>query len=181
MSVIGYLFLDSHAGFSRPCLPSSASPKRCLRCLLRKIGFDYSAPERQGQVQGQMASALGIGFTLGPLLGGFIGKWLGAERALSALRRARSARAYSRPARRRAPLSSSRHGLIDDSMARRHEPASQTRFSRFLSRHLPVVLFSRRRDPRGFSISRRKPARHRFGSGRHHGGDFPPDRHLRPL
>src|SRR5262249_23507024 len=44
---------------------------------LRKIGFDQSAPERQGRVQGQMASALGIGFTLGPLLGGFVGKWLG--------------------------------------------------------------------------------------------------------
>jgi DHA1 family multidrug resistance protein-like MFS transporter len=46
---------------------------------LRKIGFDQSAPERQGQVQGQMASALGIGFTLGPVLGGFIGKWLGPD------------------------------------------------------------------------------------------------------
>ncbi|HYA29309.1 MAG TPA: MFS transporter, partial [Acidobacteriota bacterium] len=45
----------------------------------RKIGFDQSAPERQGRVQGQMASALGIGFTLGPLLGGFVGKWLGPE------------------------------------------------------------------------------------------------------
>jgi FSR family fosmidomycin resistance protein-like MFS transporter len=44
---------------------------------LRKIGFDYSTPERQGRVQGQMASALGIGFTLGPLLGGFVGKWWG--------------------------------------------------------------------------------------------------------
>lgn len=46
---------------------------------LRKIGFDQSSPERQGQVQGQMASALGVGFALGPLLGGFVGKWLGAE------------------------------------------------------------------------------------------------------
>lgn len=46
---------------------------------LRKIGFDQSSPERQGQVQGQMASALGIGFALGPLLGGFVGKWLGAD------------------------------------------------------------------------------------------------------
>ena len=46
---------------------------------LRKIGFDQSPPERQGRVQGQMASALGIGFTLGPLLGGFVGKWLGPD------------------------------------------------------------------------------------------------------
>ena len=46
---------------------------------LRKIGFDQSAPERQGRVQGQMASALGIGFTLGPILGGFVGKWLGPD------------------------------------------------------------------------------------------------------
>jgi DHA1 family multidrug resistance protein-like MFS transporter len=46
---------------------------------LRKIGFDQSAPGRQGRVQGQMASALGIGFTLGPLLGGLVGKWLGPD------------------------------------------------------------------------------------------------------
>ena len=46
---------------------------------LRKIGFDQSAPERQGRVQGQMASALGIGFTSGPLFGGFVGKWLGPD------------------------------------------------------------------------------------------------------
>ncbi len=46
---------------------------------LRKIGFDQSSPERQGRVQGQMASALGIGFSLGPLLGGFVGQWLGAD------------------------------------------------------------------------------------------------------
>jgi MFS family permease len=46
---------------------------------LRKIGFDQSPPDRQGRVQGQMASALGIGFTLGPLLGGFVGKWLGPD------------------------------------------------------------------------------------------------------
>lgn len=46
---------------------------------LRKIGFDQSAPGRQGQVQGQMASALGIGFTLGPVLGGFVGRWLGPD------------------------------------------------------------------------------------------------------
>ena len=148
---------------------------------LRKIGFDQSAPERQGQVQGQMASALGIGFTLGPLLGGFVGKWLGRERALSALRRARSARADSRLARRRASLSSSRHGLIDNSVARRHEAAPQTCFSRFMPGDLPVVLFSRRRDARGVSLSRRKPARHRFGNRRHHGVDLAPDRHLRPL
>jgi predicted MFS family arabinose efflux permease len=46
---------------------------------IRKIGFDQSAPERQGRVQGQMASALGIGFALGPVLGGFVGKWLGPD------------------------------------------------------------------------------------------------------
>jgi predicted MFS family arabinose efflux permease len=49
---------------------------------LRKIGFDQSTPERQGQVQGQLASALGIGFTLGPLLGGFVGKWWGSDALL---------------------------------------------------------------------------------------------------
>ena len=46
---------------------------------LRKVGFDQAAPERQGRVQGQMASALGIGFTVGPLLGGFVGKHMGPD------------------------------------------------------------------------------------------------------
>lgn len=44
---------------------------------IRKIAFDQSSPERQGRIQGQVATALGIGFTLGPLLGGIVGKWFG--------------------------------------------------------------------------------------------------------
>ena len=46
---------------------------------LRKIAFDLSPPERQGRIQGQVASALGIGFTLGPALGGVVGAWWGPE------------------------------------------------------------------------------------------------------
>lgn len=78
MSVIGYLFLDSMPVFLT-VFTIFGLTEAMFALSLRKIGFDYSAPERQGQVQGQMASALGIGFTLGPLLGGFIGKWLGAS------------------------------------------------------------------------------------------------------
>jgi predicted MFS family arabinose efflux permease len=78
MSVIGYFFLDSMAVFLTVFTVFGLT-EAMFALSLRKIGFDYSSPERQGQVQGQMASALGIGFTLGPLLGGFIGKWLGAS------------------------------------------------------------------------------------------------------
>ncbi len=78
MSVIGYLFLDSMPVFL-VVFTIFGLTEAMFALSLRKIGFDYSTPERQGQVQGQMASALGIGFTLGPLLGGFIGKWLGAS------------------------------------------------------------------------------------------------------
>lgn len=78
MSVTGYFFLDSMPVFLT-VFTIFGLTEAMFALSLRKIGFDYSAPERQGQVQGQMASALGVGFTLGPLLGGFIGKWLGAS------------------------------------------------------------------------------------------------------
>lgn len=78
LSVIGYLFLDVMPVFLL-VFTIFGLTEAMFALSLRKIGFDQSAPERQGQVQGQMASALGIGFTLGPLLGGFIGKWLGAN------------------------------------------------------------------------------------------------------
>src|SRR3990172_3362857 len=61
------------------CQTAGSSGAAMFALSLRKIGFDQSAPEQQGKVQGQMASALGIGFTLGPLLGGFVGKWLGSN------------------------------------------------------------------------------------------------------
>ena len=78
MSVVGYLFLDVMPVFLA-IFAIFGLTEAMFALSLRKIGFDYSAPERQGKVQGQMASALGIGFTLGPLLGGFVGKWLGAN------------------------------------------------------------------------------------------------------
>ena len=76
MSVVGYLFLDVMPVFLI-VFTIYGLTEAMFALSLRKIGFDYSSPERQGQVQGQMASALGVGFTLGPLLGGFVGKWLG--------------------------------------------------------------------------------------------------------
>jgi predicted MFS family arabinose efflux permease len=76
MSIIGYLFLDSMPVFLTVFTVFGLT-EAMFALSLRKIGFDYSTPENQGKVQGQMASALGVGFTLGPLLGGFIGKWLG--------------------------------------------------------------------------------------------------------
>lgn len=78
MSVIGYMFLDVMPVFLA-VFTIYGLTEAMFALSLRKIGFDQSVPERQGQVQGLMASALGIGFTLGPLLGGFIGKWLGVN------------------------------------------------------------------------------------------------------
>jgi predicted MFS family arabinose efflux permease len=78
MSVIGFMFLDVMPVFLT-VFTIYGLTEAMFALSLRKIGFDQSAPERQGQVQGMMASALGIGFTLGPLLGGFIGKWLGVN------------------------------------------------------------------------------------------------------
>jgi len=78
MSVIGYLYLDVMPVFL-VVFTIYGLTEAMFALSLRKIGFDQSAPEQQGKVQGQMASALGIGFTLGPLLGGFVGKWLGSQ------------------------------------------------------------------------------------------------------
>jgi predicted MFS family arabinose efflux permease len=77
-SVVGYLFLDAMPVFLVVWTVFGLT-EAMFALSLRKIGFDQSAPGRQGRVQGQMASALGIGFTLGPLLGGFVGKWLGPD------------------------------------------------------------------------------------------------------
>jgi predicted MFS family arabinose efflux permease len=77
-SAVGYLFLDIMPVFVGVWILFGLT-EAMFALALRKIGFDQSAPERQGRVQGQMASALGIGFTLGPLLGGFVGKWLGPD------------------------------------------------------------------------------------------------------
>ena len=77
-SAVGYLFLDTVSVFVVVWIIFGLT-EAMFALALRKIGFDQSAPERQGRVQGQMASALGVGFTLGPLLGGFVGKWLGPD------------------------------------------------------------------------------------------------------
>jgi predicted MFS family arabinose efflux permease len=78
MSVIGYMFLDVMPVFLA-VFTIYGLTEAMFALTLRKIGFDHSAPEREGQVQGLMASALGVGFALGPLVGGFVGKWLGAN------------------------------------------------------------------------------------------------------
>jgi MFS transporter, DHA1 family, multidrug resistance protein len=78
ISLVGHFYLDI-MGVFLGVFAVYGLTEAMFALSLRKIGFDYSSPERQGRVQGQMASALGIGFTLGPLLGGFIGKWLGAK------------------------------------------------------------------------------------------------------
>lgn len=76
MSVVGYLFLDTMFVFLL-VFAAYGLTEAMFALSLRKIGFDQSAPEQQGRVQGLMASALGVGFTIGPLLGGFVGKWFG--------------------------------------------------------------------------------------------------------
>src|SRR5678816_4154903 len=77
-SIVGYAFIDAMPVFTATWIVYGLT-EAMFALSLRKIGFDQSAPEQQGKVQGQMASALGIGFTLGPLLGGFVGKWLGTN------------------------------------------------------------------------------------------------------
>jgi predicted MFS family arabinose efflux permease len=80
-SIVGYLFRDAMPVFLTAWTIFGVT-EAMFALSLRKIGFDQSPPERQGQVQGQMASALGIGFTIGPLLGGFVGRWLGPDALL---------------------------------------------------------------------------------------------------
>jgi predicted MFS family arabinose efflux permease len=75
-SIVGYAFMDVMPVFVAAWIIFGLT-EAMFALSLRKIGFDQSPPDRQGRVQGQMASALGIGFTLGPLLGGFVGKWFG--------------------------------------------------------------------------------------------------------
>src|SRR4029078_9870895 len=77
-SIIGYAFIDAMPVFTTAWIVFGLT-EAMFALSLRKIGFDQSPPERQGRVQGQMASALGIGFTLGPLLGVWVGKWLGPD------------------------------------------------------------------------------------------------------
>jgi predicted MFS family arabinose efflux permease len=77
-SIVGYAFIDAMPVFTTAWIVLGLT-EAMFALSLRKIGFDQSPPERQGRVQGQMASALGIGFTLGPLLGGWVGKWLGPD------------------------------------------------------------------------------------------------------
>jgi predicted MFS family arabinose efflux permease len=77
-SVTGYLFLDQMPVFVAAWIVFGVT-EAMFALALRKVGFDQAAADRQGRVQGQMASALGVGFTLGPLLGGFVGNWLGPD------------------------------------------------------------------------------------------------------
>jgi MFS transporter, DHA1 family, multidrug resistance protein len=77
-SIIGYAFMDTLPVFVAAWIIFGLT-EAMFALSLRKIGFDQSPPDRQGRVQGQMASALGIGFSLGPLFGGFVGKWLGPD------------------------------------------------------------------------------------------------------
>ena len=77
-SIVGYAFMDTMPVFLAAWIIFGLT-EAMFALSLRKIGFDQSPPDRQGRVQGQMASALGIGFTLGPLFGGFVGKWLGPD------------------------------------------------------------------------------------------------------
>jgi predicted MFS family arabinose efflux permease len=77
-SIVAYTFMDVMPIFVAAWIIFGLT-EAMFALSLRKIGFDQSAPDRQGRVQGQMASALGIGFTLGPLLGGFVGKRFGPD------------------------------------------------------------------------------------------------------
>src|SRR6266850_2261724 len=71
-SIVGYAFMDAMPVFLTAWIIFGLT-EAMFALSLRKIGFDQSPPDRQGSVQGQMASALGIGFTLGPLFGRYVG------------------------------------------------------------------------------------------------------------
>lgn len=75
-STLGIFFIDVSAAFFSIWVMLGLT-EALFALSIRKIAFDQSAPERQGRVQGQVATALGIGFTLGPLLGGIVGKSFG--------------------------------------------------------------------------------------------------------
>ena len=75
-SILGVFFIDITAAFFSIWVVLGLT-EALFALSIRKIAFDQSPPQRQGQVQGQVATALGIGFTLGPLLGGIVGKWFG--------------------------------------------------------------------------------------------------------
>jgi predicted MFS family arabinose efflux permease len=77
-SIVGYAFINVMPVFLAVWILFGLT-EAMFALSLRKIGFDQSAPQRQGRVQGQMASALGIGFTLGPVLGGLVGKRFGPD------------------------------------------------------------------------------------------------------
>ena len=77
-SITGYAFINMMTVFVIVWVLFGLT-EAMFALALRKVGFDQAAPERQGRVQGQMASALGIGFTIGPLLGGFVGKHIGPD------------------------------------------------------------------------------------------------------
>src|ERR1044071_4290065 len=77
-SLTGYFFIDTMTVFIAAWILFGLT-EAMFALALRKVGFDQAAPQRQGRVQGQMASALGVGFTIGPLLGGFVGKHFGPD------------------------------------------------------------------------------------------------------
>ena len=169
-------FRGHHADFCRSWIIFGLT-EAMFALSLRKIGFDQSPPNRQGRVQGQMASALGIGFTLGPLLGGFVGKRFGPD-GLFFLYAApqfigmiitfvAGAHRYRRKDR----------VLTPQSVARGTQSAWQDTFSRFLPGDLPVVLVLGRRHARGVSVSCGQPARYEFANRWHNRVDFSSDRY----
>ena len=179
-SAVGYLFLDTMPVFVGVWILFGLT-EAMFALALRKIGFDQSAPERQGRVQGQMASALGIGFTLGPLLGGFVGKWLGPD-GLFFL--------YSVPqffgllfilvAGAQRYRKTVRHSSADP-MARRNYSFKQSALSRLLPRYLPVISVLDRSDADRVSFFSHESRRVKSGSGRDHGFSFALDRYARAL
>ena len=179
-SAVGYLFLDTMPVFVGVWIVFGLT-EAMFALALRKIGFDQSAPERQGRVQGQMASALGIGFALGPLLGGFVGKWLGPDGLFflysvpqffgllfifiaGAHRYRKTVRESSQPLWR--------EGII---------LLTQSALSRLLPGHLPVISIPDRSDAHRVSFFSHESRRVESGSRGDHGCSFAFDRYRRTL
>ena len=179
-SAVGYLFLDTMSVFVGAWIIFGLT-EAMFALALRKIGFDQSAPERQGRVQGQMASALGFGF----------GRRLHSRTAFRRLRRQVARAGWTffslfrasiiRFAfylyRRRPTIPKNCPSKFSAPMARRGSAFTPSALSRLLPRYLPVISVSGRSDADRVSFFSHESRWVESGSSRDHGCRFTFDRY----
>ena len=170
-SIVGYAFMDVMPVFLTAWIIFGLT-EAMFALSLRKIGFDQSPPDRQGQRAG--ANGLGVGHRLypRPAVRRFRRQVARSGRIIFSLRRAAIHRHGYRIPRRRTPLSPEKPNHQAKSVARRPAAARQNAFSRFVPGDLPVFFILGRRHARGVSLSRGQPARHQLGNRRDDRCDF---------